>query len=98
MHMTTKLLRRSKTDHIVGGVATGLGTYVGISPLLIRLGWVLFTLLGGAGVLAYLIAWAVIPDEDGQRSILPLLLLACAILIPAALLLWVIPVSVTTTR
>ena len=85
MPMTTKLLRRSKTDRIIGGVAAGIGAYAGIGPLLIRLGWVLFTLLGGAGVLMYLIAWAIIPDEHGRRSILPLLLLACAILIPGDL-------------
>ena len=97
--MTTKLLRRSKTDRIVGGVAAGLGGYMGIRPLLIRLGWVLFTLLGGAGVLAYMIAWAIIPDENGQRSIIPLLLLVLGIVLPLLLtLLWLIPVTVTSTR
>ena len=99
MHMTTKLLRRSKTDRIVGGVAAGLGAYVGIRPLLIRLGWVLFTLLGGAGVLAYLLAWAIIPDEDGRHTILPPLLLLIGIVLPLILaLLWLIPVTVTSAR
>jgi hypothetical protein len=53
----------------------------------------------GAGLLAYLIAWTIIPDEDDRRTIVPLLLLALGILLPFVLmLLWLVPVTVTTTR
>jgi phage shock protein PspC (stress-responsive transcriptional regulator) len=99
MQTTTKLLRRSRTDAVFGGVAAGLGAYLEIAPTLIRLGWVMFTLMGGAGVLAYLIAWAIIPDEVGRHTLVPLVLLGIAILLPVILvLLWLIPFRVTTTR
>jgi phage shock protein PspC (stress-responsive transcriptional regulator) len=99
MHMTTQRLRRSRTDKVIGGVAGGLGAYFGIASLYIRLGWLLFMLAGGAGVLAYLIAWTVIQDQDGRRTIMPLVLLVLVILLPFILvLLWFVPVTVTTTH
>ncbi len=61
-------LTRSKTDRVVGGVAGGLGRYFGVDPVWFRLGFVVFTLAGGAGVLAYLIAWVVIPEGDANDS------------------------------
>ena len=94
----TKLLRRSKTDRIIGGVAGGLGSYTNIAPAIVRLGWAVFTLLGGAGIVAYLLAWAIIPDQDGRRTIVPVLLLVLGILVPILFVLtWLVPVSVTTT-
>jgi phage shock protein PspC (stress-responsive transcriptional regulator) len=96
---TTKLLRRSKTDRIFAGVAGGLGNYTNIVPALIRLGWVALALLGGAGIMAYLLAWAIIPDQDGRRTIVPVLLLILGLLFPIiCVLTWLIPVTVTTTR
>lgn len=41
----------------------GLGEFFGIDASLIRLAWIVFSLLGGSGVLAYIIAAIVIPDE-----------------------------------
>ena len=41
----------------------GLGEFFGIDASLIRLAWIVFCLLGGSGVLAYIIAAIVIPDE-----------------------------------
>lgn len=57
-------LRRSRTDRIVGGVAGGIARYFGIDPILIRLGFILLTIAGGSGVLIYLIAWVIIPEEE----------------------------------
>lgn len=57
-------LRRSRTDRILGGVAAGIAHYFGIDPVLVRLGFVLLTLAGGSGVLIYLIAWVIIPEEE----------------------------------
>jgi phage shock protein PspC (stress-responsive transcriptional regulator) len=99
MATTTYRLYRSKTDTIIGGVAGGLGAYVGIASMVIRIIWILFTLAGGAGVLAYLLAWAIMPDEDGRHTMLPLVLLVLGILLPFLFaLLWFVPVTVTTTR
>lgn len=57
------LLRRSKTDRVVGGVAGGLGRYLGIDPVIIRVAFVLLAISGGSGVLLYLIGWVAIPEE-----------------------------------
>lgn len=61
---TTKvrLLRRSRTDRVIGGVCGGLGRYLGIDPLLLRIAAVALALGGGTGVLAYIIAWIFIPE------------------------------------
>ena len=58
-----KKLYRSKTDKKLAGVCGGIGKYFSIDPTLIRLGVVLFTLFGGCGLLAYIIAAFVIPEE-----------------------------------
>lgn len=56
-------LHRSQRDHVVFGVCGGLGEYFGIDPVLIRLAFVLITLAGGAGILAYLVLAIVLPAE-----------------------------------
>ncbi|MCZ7662461.1 MAG: PspC domain-containing protein [Thermoleophilia bacterium] len=58
-----KRLYRSRTEKMIGGVCGGVADYLGIDVTVIRLLWVLVTLLGGAGVLAYLVLWIVIPQE-----------------------------------
>jgi phage shock protein C len=58
-----KKLYRSKTDRKIAGVCGGLGKYLDIDPVIVRLAWVIFTLAGGAGLLAYIIAWIIIPEE-----------------------------------
>ena len=54
---------------IVAGVSGGLGRYFDINPAVFRLGFVVLTLLGGAGILIYLAAVLVIPDEGEEHSI-----------------------------
>jgi phage shock protein C len=54
-------LRRSADDKVIAGVCGGLGSYFGTDPLWFRLGFVVTTLAGGAGVLIYLIAWLILP-------------------------------------
>lgn len=58
-----RLLRRSRIDRVVAGVAGGLGRYIGIDPILLRIAFVVLTFAGGSGVLLYLIGWIVIPEE-----------------------------------
>lgn len=57
-----KKLCRSATDKKLGGVCAGIAEYLDIDSTVIRLLWVLFTLLGGAGILAYIIALLVMPN------------------------------------
>jgi phage shock protein C len=56
-----KRLHRSRTEKMIAGVCGGLAEYFGVDPTIIRVIWVLITLLAGFGVLLYLILWLVMP-------------------------------------
>lgn len=56
-------LRRSRDDKVVAGVAGGLGRYLGIDPVIIRIAFVVLAVSGGSGVLLYLIGMIAIPEE-----------------------------------
>ncbi len=58
-----KRLYRCRNDQMLAGVCSGIANYFSIDPTLIRLAWVLFSILGGSGILAYIIAAIVIPLE-----------------------------------
>ena len=57
-------LYRSKKDKIIGGVCGGIGEYFNIDPVIIRLLWSLLIFVGGSGILAYLVAWLIIPEHS----------------------------------
>ncbi|MDB2631466.1 PspC domain-containing protein, partial [Flavobacteriaceae bacterium] len=61
---TTKRLFRDKENAFVGGVSAGLGHYLGIDPLWMRLIWILLVFGLGTGVLLYLIMWILIPAAN----------------------------------
>ena len=58
-----KKLYRDTSNKLIAGVCSGLGAYLNIDPTLVRLAWVLFTCLGGSGLLAYIICAIVIPQR-----------------------------------
>ena len=64
-----KELHRSREDRILAGVAGGLGRYFDLSPTFFRIAFVILTLVGGAGILIYVAAALVIPDEGRTDSI-----------------------------
>jgi phage shock protein PspC (stress-responsive transcriptional regulator) len=64
-----KRLERSRSDRMLAGVCGGLARYFDIHPAFYRVGFVVLTLIGGAGVLIYLAAALVIPDEGEEDSI-----------------------------
>jgi phage shock protein PspC (stress-responsive transcriptional regulator)/predicted membrane protein len=64
-----KELHRSREDRLLAGVAGGLGRYFDISPNFFRAGFAILTLVGGAGILLYLAAALVIPEEGRADSI-----------------------------
>ena len=66
---TVRRLERSSTDRMLAGVSGGLGRYFELNPAFFRIGFVVLTLLGGAGVLVYLAAALVMPAEGKERSI-----------------------------
>ena len=63
-----KKLYRSRRSRVFGGVAGGLGTYFGLDPILVRVIFVLVTIMHGLGVLAYIILWIVIPEEPFEMA------------------------------
>src|SRR5215216_6294998 len=60
-------LTRSGSDAIIGGVASGLGRYFGVDPILFRIGFVVATFIGGVGILAYIALLAFVPSDGGQK-------------------------------
>ena len=61
--MNEKKLYKSSTEKKLAGVCGGIAEYFNIDSTLVRLGWVLFSLLGGSGLLAYIIAAIIMPDR-----------------------------------
>jgi phage shock protein PspC (stress-responsive transcriptional regulator) len=59
--METRRLTRSDTDRLVGGVCGGLAEYLQVDATLVRLGFVVLSALGGAGILIYLALWLLVP-------------------------------------
>lgn len=58
-----KRLYKSSTDKKVCGVCGGIANYFDVDPTVIRLIWMIFTLAGGSGLIAYIIAAIIMPDE-----------------------------------
>ncbi|MFK7805715.1 MAG: PspC domain-containing protein [Anaerolineae bacterium] len=59
-----KKLMRSKDNEQLAGVAAGLANYFDIDVTIVRLLFVLFTLMGGPGVLAYIVLAIIMPAGD----------------------------------
>lgn len=64
----TNRLHRSRSDAMLGGVCAGIAEYLGIDPTIVRLFFVIFTLVNGAAVLAYLVLWLVLPAEGAETD------------------------------
>ncbi len=64
-------LRRSRDDRVIAGVCGGLGRYLGIDPVLLRIAFVILTVAGGGGVLLYLLGWIVMPEERSGDDVGP---------------------------
>ncbi|MBR6237630.1 MAG: PspC domain-containing protein [Lachnospiraceae bacterium] len=58
-----KRLTKSATERMLCGVCGGIAEYIGTDPTVIRVLWVIFSLMGGSGLLAYIIAAIIIPEE-----------------------------------
>jgi phage shock protein C len=63
-----KRLYRSRNQIMLGGVCGGLAEYFDVDVTIVRLLWVLAFFAGGAGVLAYLVAWIIIPQEPSDLN------------------------------
>jgi len=65
MNSYQRRLRRSVSDRWLGGVCGGLGSYLGMDPTVVRIVYVLLSILSVAfpGILVYIILWILIPDN-----------------------------------
>lgn len=62
-------LRRSTDDRVLAGVAGGIGRYFGMDPVLFRVLFAVSAFFGGAGLLAYVLGWALIPEEGAVNPV-----------------------------
>lgn len=58
-----KKLERSRTDRKIAGVCGGFAHYVDLDVTLVRIIWLMLAFFGGWGIIGYLIAWIVMPEE-----------------------------------
>ena len=65
-----RLLLRPRKGRLVAGVCVGLADYFGVDVNLVRLGFGVFTVFWGLGLLIYGLAWLVLPEEGESSSIL----------------------------
>ena len=58
-----KRLYRSKKNRVLAGVCGGIGEYLDVDPVIIRIIWVFLALGYGTGVLLYILAWLIVPEK-----------------------------------
>jgi phage shock protein PspC (stress-responsive transcriptional regulator) len=61
-------LRRSRDDRMIGGVCGGLGRYLGIDPIILRIVLAALAIFGGIGLLLYALAWLFVAEEGSDAS------------------------------
>lgn len=69
MSENDKRLYRSRKGQLIAGVCAGLAEHFGIDVNLVRLAFAVFTIFFGVGVLIYLAAWIILPEEGEDTSI-----------------------------
>jgi phage shock protein C len=64
-------LMRSRTDRKIAGVCAGFAEYFDLDVTVVRVVWLIVAFFGGGGVLAYVIAWIVVPEEPISVPVTP---------------------------
>lgn len=62
--------RRPRSDRMIAGVSTGIARWLGIDPVIVRVGFVVLTLVGLSGLVLYGACWLLMPEEGKDRSVL----------------------------
>jgi len=68
-----KHLIRSRSNRKIAGVCAGFGEYLDLDISLVRILWVFVTLMAGVfpGVVAYVLAWIIVPEESVLHPVVP---------------------------
>ncbi len=64
-----KRLERKLKGRWIAGVCAGVADYFGIDPVIVRVGFIVATIVWGVGAVAYLAAWVLVPEEGEPTSI-----------------------------
>ena len=65
----TRRLVRRRDGRMIAGVCEGVADHFQIDPIVVRIGFVIAAFFGGAGVIAYVAGWLLIPEEDDTTSV-----------------------------
>jgi phage shock protein PspC (stress-responsive transcriptional regulator) len=66
---TVRRLKRREEGKLIAGVASGLGAYTGVDPVIFRIAFIVLAVAGGAGLLLYALGWLLIPSEASDQSV-----------------------------
>ena len=66
-----RVVRRSRSERVIAGVCGGVGRYLGVDPVLLRIAFIILALANGLGLIAYVVAWVAIPEERPGQPIGP---------------------------
>ncbi len=69
MNDRPRRLQRNPDDKVIAGVASGVADFFGLDPTVVRVIWALTILLGGFGVIVYIILWIVVPEGDSDHTV-----------------------------
>lgn len=61
-------LTRSRTNRVFAGICGGMGEYLDVDPTVIRVLWIVLSLLGGSGIILYILAYLIIPDSPAGAT------------------------------
>lgn len=64
-------LERSRSNRVIGGVAAGIGQHLGVEPLTVRIAFVVLSAAFGFGIVVYLLAWLLAPEEAADAAAAP---------------------------
>src|SRR3954466_180001 len=62
-------LRRSRDDRVIVGVCGGIGRYLDVDPVVVRIVAGVLVAFGGAGALLYAAGWLLMPDDAGGPAV-----------------------------
>jgi len=66
-NMSQSRLYRNTSSRVIGGVCSGLGNYLNIDPVVIRVIFVLLAIFGGGGIIIYILLWIFVPEQPAYQ-------------------------------